>query len=255
MRSDLSWSDQVPEKDDRDNSVWDIAFSPDGSQMIVAVTNRVLVYDAIDAELINSLRGHKGTVYSVSYSYDSKMFASGGSDSTVIIWTSELEGKLKYSHSSSVQNIAFNPMILDSRILCVSWTPNGQYFALGLFNGEVSIRAGNGEQKVCIQKSDPIWTLQWNPDESNQNDILAVGCWDQTLSFYTLDGQEQLVKHIGYDPCSINYFSNGEYIVIGGSNNKVLLMTSQGVALEEIYTANSWIWTCMYVLCFFFFFT
>ena len=105
------------------SAVWDICFNPDGSQMIVAVTNRVLVYDAVDANLLQvlcqtmlpriknvpqcamlsiiinyqcsnlcmhfdtlmiqpdhlqSLRGHKDTVYSVAYAHDGKRFASGG---------------------------------------------------------------------------------------------------------------------------------------------------------------------------------
>ena len=37
------------------SAVWDICFNPDGSQMIVAVTNRVLVYDAVDANLLQVL--------------------------------------------------------------------------------------------------------------------------------------------------------------------------------------------------------
>ncbi len=28
-------------------------------------------------------------------------------------------------------------------------------------------------------------------------------------------------RELGYDPCTISYFSNGEYIVIGGSDRKV----------------------------------
>ena len=101
--------------------------------MIVAVTNRVLVYDAVDANLLQvvknnatvhksssthsvtscmvdyrrptfticlctsvfdgldqpiatplqSLRGHKDTVYSVAYAHDGKRFASGGAVSAM----------------------------------------------------------------------------------------------------------------------------------------------------------------------------
>jgi intraflagellar transport protein 122 len=38
-------------------------------------------------------------------------------------------------------------------------------------------------------------------------DILAVGCWDQTLSFYLLSGaQHGKDRLLGYDPCSICYY-------------------------------------------------
>ena len=103
MQSAVVWSDQVPNRNDRDRAVWDICFNPDGTQMIVAVTNRVLVYDAVDADLLQSLRGHKGTVFTVAYSSNGKFFASGGADNTIIIWNSDAEGQLKcVAHTQSL---------------------------------------------------------------------------------------------------------------------------------------------------------
>ena len=70
--------------------------------MVVAAGDKVLVYDPIDGNLINSLKGHKDTVYCVAYARDGKKFASGSADKTVIIWTQKLEGLLKYSYVYSV---------------------------------------------------------------------------------------------------------------------------------------------------------
>ena len=48
-----------------------------------------------------------------------------------------------------------------------SWTNDGQYLALGMFNGVVSIRNKNGEEKVKIERPggslSPIWSISWNP--------------------------------------------------------------------------------------------
>ena len=79
-------------------SIWDLCFRPDGSQLIVAAGNRVLVYDTNDGSLIQPLKGHKDTVYCVTYAKDGKRFASGSADKSVIIWTSKLEGILKYTY-------------------------------------------------------------------------------------------------------------------------------------------------------------
>lgn len=74
-------------------------------------------------------------VYCVAYSHDSKRFASGGADKTVIIWTSKVsqsclsrpgsllftaafvrygtlqaEGVVKYNHNDSIQVLAYNPL-------------------------------------------------------------------------------------------------------------------------------------------------
>ena len=49
-------------------------------------------------------------MYCVNYARDGKRFASGGADKCVIIWTSKLEGILKYSHNDAVQCLAYNPV-------------------------------------------------------------------------------------------------------------------------------------------------
>ena len=41
-------------------------------------------------------KGHKETVYCLSYAKDGSHFASGGADKMVIIWTAELEGSLRF---------------------------------------------------------------------------------------------------------------------------------------------------------------
>eukprot|EP00741_Cyanophora_paradoxa_P007206 tig00001094_g6972.t1 len=159
MRAVIAWSDKVPDRDGVKSIVYDIAFRPDGTQLVAAVGNRVLVYDAIDGDLLHSLKGHKDTVYCVAYSRDGKRFASGGADKTIIIWTSKAEGILKYSHNDSIQALSYNPVTQQlasvtasdfglwspeqksvakhkvlSRILCCSWTNDGQYIALGQFD-------------------------------------------------------------------------------------------------------------------------
>ena len=74
MNASEKWSDQIPERKGHTRSVWDMCFSPDGSQIVAAISNRVVVYDALDAKVIHSLRGHKGSVYTVSYARDGKRF-------------------------------------------------------------------------------------------------------------------------------------------------------------------------------------
>ncbi|NXR49993.1 IF122 protein, partial [Hippolais icterina] len=150
------------------------------------------VYDTSDGTLIQPLKGHKDTVYCVAYAKDGKRFASGSADKSVIIWTSKLEGILKYTHNDSIQCVSYNPLThqlascssgdfglwspeqksvskhkTSCKITCCSWTNDGQYLALGMFNGIVSIRNKNGDEKVKIERpggsSSPIWSICWNP--------------------------------------------------------------------------------------------
>ncbi|NXI71136.1 IF122 protein, partial [Anseranas semipalmata] len=150
------------------------------------------VYDTSDGTLIQPLKGHKDTVYCVAYAKDGKYHFCGTSLVYVIIWTSKLEGILKYMHNDSIQCVSYNPLThqlascsssdfglwspeqksvskhkTSSKITCCSWTNDGQYLALGMFNGIVSIRNKNGEEKVKIERtggaSSPIWSICWNP--------------------------------------------------------------------------------------------
>ncbi|XP_073431059.1 intraflagellar transport protein 122 homolog isoform X1 [Dendrobates tinctorius] len=274
MRAVPTWVDKVHDRDKVEQCIYDLAFKPDGTQLIVAAGNKVLVYDTSDGTLLQPLKGHKDMVYCVAYAKDGKRFASGSADKSVIIWTSKLEGILKYTHNDSIQCVSYNPVThqlascssndfglwspeqksvskhkVSSKITCCSWTNDGQYLALGMFNGVVSIRNKNGEEKVKIERPggslSPIWSIFWNPSKDEHNDILAVADWGQKLSFYQLSGKQVgKDRSLGCDPCCVSYFSKGEYIVLSGSDRQVSLFTKDGVRLGTIGEQNSWVWTC-----------
>uniref|UniRef100_F7HVX3 Intraflagellar transport protein 122 homolog n=1 Tax=Callithrix jacchus TaxID=9483 RepID=F7HVX3_CALJA len=196
--------------------------NPDGTQLILAAGNRLLVYDTSDGTLLQPLKGHKDTVYCVAYAKDG-------------LWSPEQKSISKHKSSS--------------KIICCSWTNDGQYLALGMFNGIISIRNKNGEEKVKIERPggslSPVWSICWNPSREEHNDILAVADWGQKLSFYQLSGK-QIGKDrvLNFDPCCISYFTKGEYILLGGSDKQVSLFTKDGVRLGTVGEQNSWVWTC-----------
>lgn len=271
MRSVLAWSDKVPERNGEKFVVQDLAFRPDGSQVVAAVGSRVLVYDAADGTLLHSLKGHKGIVYAVDYSYDGKRFASGGADNIVIIWTDKAEGVLKYTHNDSIQKLAYNPQSqclasctasdfglwapeqksvakhkVVAKILSACWSKDGQLLALGLLNGNVTLRDKLGAEKRLIERSSaPVWALAWSPAlEEDSSDILAVGCWDRTLAFYSSSGvMHGKARKLAYNPTSITYFSKGKYLLVGGTNCKAGLYTKDGIFLVGICEHESWVWT------------
>ncbi|KND02004.1 uncharacterized protein SPPG_02510 [Spizellomyces punctatus DAOM BR117] len=133
-----------------------------------------------------------------------------------------------------------------SRICAVSWTADGQYFALGLFNGHVSIRNKSGDEKVRIERGDsPVWSLAWSPSSDGEYDVLAVADWSQRLSFFQLNGRQiGKDRQLGFDPCSVSFFGTGEYIAIGGSDRKVTLWTGEGIRLGQICERENWVWCC-----------
>ena len=269
MKSECLWSERLPGKDNFASIVFDVCFRPDGSQVLVALGSRVLVFDSDSGDLLHSLKGHRDYVYAVAYSRDGKRFASGGADKTIIIWTSKCEGILKYSHNDSIQCLAYNPTTqqlasatasdfglwspeqksvqkfkVAAKVVCCAWTNDGQFLALGQVNGHVSVRDKQGNEKVRVERKEAIWTVAFAPPSSDKADILTVGCWDQTLSFYDLNGQQMSKdRQLGYDPCSLCYYCEGEYLLIAGSNRKVSLYTRDGVFLRQVTEKEDWVWT------------
>ena len=270
MEPRLVWQDRVPEQDGKPVAVNDSAFTADGERVIFAVGDCVLVYNAADGDLLQPLQAHKDVVYSVSTSADGLRFASGGADETVILWILKGEsyaGELKYKHQDAVQSVSYNPVSsqllsctasdfglwhpeqrsvdkhrVDSKILSCSWTPNGLHFALGFFSGRIQIRDRDGTARASVDRGAPVWALAWRPSGDGR-DVLAAGCWDQSLSFHTLGGQPQGAKdqRLPCDPTSLSWL--GPYLVVGGADRRATLCTREGAPLLAIAERDGWVWT------------
>uniref|UniRef100_A0A2K5I4K7 Intraflagellar transport protein 122 homolog n=1 Tax=Colobus angolensis palliatus TaxID=336983 RepID=A0A2K5I4K7_COLAP len=216
MRAVLTWRDKA------EHCINDIAFKPDGTQLILAAGSRLLVYDTSDGTLLQPLKGHKDTVYCVAYAKDG-------------LWSPEQKSVSKHKSSS--------------KIICCSWTNDGQYLALGMFNGIISIRNKNGEEKVKIERPggslSPIWSICWNPSRKALNCVAMVMDLEMVFPLVcVLFPQIGKDRALNFDPCCISYFTKGEYILLGGSDKQVSLFTKDGVRLGTVGEQNSWVWTC-----------
>ncbi len=78
---------------------------------MVAVGDRVLLYNARNFTIKRASKAHTGLVYCLAFSKDGKRFASGGADKKVIIWLANGDGEKKYSHNSTIQFVTFNPVL------------------------------------------------------------------------------------------------------------------------------------------------
>ncbi|XP_054168644.1 intraflagellar transport protein 122 homolog [Oppia nitens] len=272
MRSLLQWTDQIKDKDGNQLCVYDMAFSPDSDQLIVAADIRVYVYNTNDGNLIQALKGHKDNVICVAYSMDGKRFASGSADKQVIIWTAKMEGILKYSHNEAIRCIEYNPLShqlvsctasdfglwspeqkavtkqkISGQINSCCWSSDGHYLALALTSGIISIRNRTGEEKNRIERLGgpmaPIWGVSFCPLKEDDIDIFVSVDWTQTLSFYDINGKAiAKERNIGFDPLNVSYFLSGDYLLVSGSNKKALLYTKEGIFIGCVAEQSSWIW-------------
>ncbi|XP_052746621.1 intraflagellar transport protein 122 homolog [Bicyclus anynana] len=258
MRTVPKWVNKIHEADKIEfSSVHTICFSPDGTQLIVGAGEKVMVYDPRDGALLQLLQAHKGPVYTVAYCMDGKKFASGSADKNVIIWTSKMEGILKYSHSEAIQCLAYNPVTfhlascaisdfafwsadvkavqkyrVSGRITCCAWDQAGQYLAIGLAIGAVSLRNKQGDEIQKITRDAAVWAVTFSKS------ALLVTDWNETLSFYNIQGQQILKERsTGLSALSISIL--GALILVGGVGGWSVL-TSEGVCIFT--TALEWVW-------------
>ncbi|GET93166.1 hypothetical protein, conserved [Leishmania tarentolae] len=269
MHTSVRWSETADAVKGIRPPVNSLCYSPSGDYVVASCGVRVLVYAASTGTLLHSLMGHQDTIYCVDYSSDGKNFASGGADRTVIVWSSQGEGIVKYQHTEAIQALAHNPTSsqlasvssvdwgiwspeqpkvskysLPSKGLCAAWTPNGKTLAIGMLDGTVMMLSKTSEEKVIIRRPAPVWALAFTPLRENGIDVLAIGSWDQRLSFYNLSGTAVgRERELDFDPCSVSYFNDGEYILLSGSDHKVTLFTKDGNRLIELASADDWIWS------------
>lgn len=63
-----------------------LAYSPDGTMLVVGGENSVLICDAPTGQPVRSLVGHLGRVYAVTFGIDESTLITGASDGTLRVW-------------------------------------------------------------------------------------------------------------------------------------------------------------------------
>ena len=66
--------------------VRDIEFSPDGSQLAVATTTGIWIYNSHTGKQINRFEGHMGGANAISYSQNGQLLAAAHQDETIRLW-------------------------------------------------------------------------------------------------------------------------------------------------------------------------
>ena len=154
-----------------------IAYSPDGTQLAVASSIGIWLYDTTPHQVENSrnkevalLTGHRDDVKSVAYSPEGGTIASGSADTTVRLWDA-VTGQQKATltgHTDPVFSVAFSP--------------DGGTIASG--SDDTTLRlwdAITGQQKAILTgHTGGVSSVAYSPGGGT----LASGSWDNTVRLW-----------------------------------------------------------------------
>jgi WD40 repeat protein len=259
--------------DGHSDRVFGVSFSPNG-RAIASVSQdcTVKIWNATNGTLLKTLvdpnltanpsknsdcpeaPSHSDRVYSVSFSPDSQLIASGSRDKTVKIW--RIDGtllKTLESHTERVNSVAFSPdghLIASgsddktvklwnkegellqtmagryphqSYVTSVTFSPDGQRIASASWDNTVKIWHLDGTlEKTLLQGySDSVESVRFSPDGR----LLVSASWDGTVKLWSLKDGTLLKTLQGHTSgvLDVEFSPDGEIIASAGDDNTVIL--------------------------------
>ncbi len=155
--------------------IYDICFTPYGQAIAIADGPNVKIFDYENKNLLNSFEGHSRQILSLSMTPDSTLLASGGRDSTAILWDMK-SGELLHrftDHSGIVTTVD----------IC----PNGKYLATGSSNNSVVLYDLTDYSVIARHDKhfDDVTVVKFNP---NGQTMVSGSADGQLILYETMGG-------------------------------------------------------------------
>ncbi|MEM9216853.1 MAG: TIR domain-containing protein [Cyanobacteria bacterium P01_F01_bin.150] len=195
------------------------AFSPDGTMIATAGTDKTVKLWDIDGQEIQTLEGHDADVYQVHFSPDSSLIITASEDGTAKLWN--LNGQLL---QTLVQG--------DGAVFSAGFSLDGQTIATAGADGTIKLWTLAGEKRQTINAHDG-WVnhVSFSPD----GQTLATASTDGTAKLWSIEGQE-LQVFVGHDTW-VNYVSfspDGTMLVTAGEDQTARLWLLQGEEIQRL---------------------
>jgi WD40 repeat protein len=156
---------------DHSDSVWSVAFSPDGKTLASGSSDStIMVWDVNSLRKIRTLKGHSFFVNSIAFSPDGQLLVSGSADSTIKLWqvNTGTEIRTLKGHSDSVWSVTFSQ--------------DGQLLASGSWDNTIKIWQVRTGKEICSLRghSSFVRAVAFSPD----GQTLVSGSDDDTIKIW-----------------------------------------------------------------------
>ncbi|KAG0012908.1 hypothetical protein BGZ80_011427 [Entomortierella chlamydospora] len=194
-----------------DSRVLCCAYSPDGEIYAAGLdSGNINLYETSSWNRIQTLKGHSGSVYSLSFSSTGGWLATGSEDSAVRIWDVATGECFHIFQGSS------------GEVNSVVYSPKGD---------RIASRSDNTVWVWDVDNGQCVHTLRGHSGEVNSvvyspnGDRIASGSEDSTVRLWDVDSGECIHTLHGHNDwiLSVTYSPKGDRIASGGSDNTVRL--------------------------------
>ena len=214
-------------------TMWEVAFSPDGSLLAVASSFGIWLYDAATSRELALLLGHTSGVLSVSFSPDGSTLASGSSDDTVKLWDVATRRNIATlrGHSRGVWSVSFSP--------------DGSTLASGSWDNTVKLWDVATRRNIATLEghSSEVWSVSFSPDGST---LASGGGWgDNTVKLWDVATRRNIATLTGHRGSvrSVSFSPDGSTLASGSRNGTVKLWdvaTRRNIATLEGHSSEVW---------------
>lgn len=225
-----------------------IAYSPEGNLLAIASQGGIYLYNTRTWDEPHLLI--EGHMFSVAFSQDGTMLASGGSDKVIHLWDLQSEDHLELEgHEDSVLSVCFSP---DSQVLVsgsrdssvrfwsvgrkeeirqvssrdtfviaysLAYRPDGSMLGIGEYSDIILFDPVEQQILSILSRQDEVWPelwilcMQFSPDGK----ILAAGSGDNTVDLWEVSELTRIkrLNHNG-NVRFVSFTPDGRQLVYGG---------------------------------------
>lgn len=171
---------------------------------------------SLRAGVARAVLDHKDILQSASYSPNGKMFATGGWDKAIHLWSADGTNELRVFRGH------------DNRVYSVAFSPDSQRIVSGSADATVRIWNvdGSGEPIVLRGHKQVVTMAAWSPDGKR----IASSSVDKTVRIWDIDRPEKprVLEGHGDRVNSVAFSPDGQHVVSGAWDNTVRIWNADG---------------------------